>query len=398
MIEYVVDRGVDRVLSQFFLMCRQLLWTLISLLSGRGRDSSGNGRADTFDIAEPTLPTDADMAPGAGFQFDGGTANNPNGVYQDGDIWNIDYSYTERIHIEVPLPGGGGSVVGRMKIAENASPLPRDRVFFNYSLFDNVPLTQGGVTVNRFAPGFEKTFWDQLVSFELRAPFAATLDTNLIADSPSQFRDVEFGNLFLSLKALLVETSGGAFSAGLSVAVPTANDTIVSLADGKELLRLENESVHIMPYIGWLLRPSDRWFAHGFVQVDVDANGNSVLGSADGVNRTDLGQLRDVTFLYVDAGVGYLAYENPGAELITRFVPMAELHYNRSLEANDPFIAGPLQIGQQRNDIQILNAVVAGTFQLRSATAVSIGYATPLATNADAQFDGELRVIWNRNF
>ncbi|MEZ6117706.1 MAG: hypothetical protein R3C28_14200 [Pirellulaceae bacterium] len=367
---------------------------------GSGRDTNFDERIDTYDIAPPSPPTDAPTSPGPGFTYDGGTASNPRANQFEDIIWDINYSYTERLKVNLPVqPGGGGAVVGRMKIAENTSPLPQHRIFFNYSMFDNVPLTRGGVTVNRFAPGLEKAFFGNLMSLEIRTPFAGTLDTNFIADdTAAQVRDVEFGDVFMSLKALLFQSGGRAISAGISWTLPTANDSSVSLSNGKELLRIENQAVHIMPYIGWLIAPNPRVFLQGFVQVDVDSNGNNVIGSPDGVNRTNLGTLRDVTFLYADIGAGYWVHHNPQAPTLVGFVPMVELHYNRSLESVDPFIAGPLQIGERQDDIQILNAVIAGNFVMRNNSTLTVGYAAPLATSADAQFDGELRAIWNRKF
>lgn len=63
------------------------------------------------------------------------------------------------------IPGGNigaapGAQIGRLKLTENTSPIPQDRVFVNYSYFDDTPLFPGGVNVNRVAPGFEKTFLD----------------------------------------------------------------------------------------------------------------------------------------------------------------------------------------------------------------------------------------------
>ncbi len=73
-----------------------------------------------------------------------------------------------------------------MKLSENTSPIPRDRVFVNYSYFDNVPLQQGGVDVNRFVPGFEKTFFNGITSVEVRAPMASTLDQRSAHDRPER--------------------------------------------------------------------------------------------------------------------------------------------------------------------------------------------------------------------
>ena len=74
------------------------------------------------------------------------------------------------------IPSGtNGGVVGQVKLAEGFSPIPQDRVYFNYSYFNQVPLSASGVNVNRFTPGFEKTFWDRLASVEFRTPMASTL-------------------------------------------------------------------------------------------------------------------------------------------------------------------------------------------------------------------------------
>jgi hypothetical protein len=51
-----------------------------------------------------------------------------------------------------------GLNVGFVKLAENVSPMPRDRVFFNMSYFHNSFFSQNvRADINRFMPGFEKT-------------------------------------------------------------------------------------------------------------------------------------------------------------------------------------------------------------------------------------------------
>ena len=73
-----------------------------------------------------------------------------------------------------------------MKIAENTSPMPRDRLIFDYGYFDNVPLAPGGVNVNRLTLGFEKTFLDGMMSFELKAPMASTVDSTVVQGVAAQ--------------------------------------------------------------------------------------------------------------------------------------------------------------------------------------------------------------------
>lgn len=308
------------------------------------------------------------------------------------------YNVSEVIRLDIPSPASGG-VVGRLKIAENGSPIPRDRVFFNYSFFDNVPLTSSGVNVNRFTPGFEKTFLNQMASVEMRFPFAATLDSNLAANGLTNTDHTEFGNIFITLKGLLASTETCAFSAGVSVTVPTADDISVRTATGSELVRIRNESVHIMPFLGALYTPNDRFFTQGFLQVDADANGSPVDGSLTGANLQRLGRLDDATFLFADVGVGYWLYQSYGSgSFLTGLAPTFELHYNRSLDPTDTVQSGGFQIGNYADNIEILNMVIGTTCQFGQNKFLTVGYATPLAGGTDRQFDGELRAFVNWMF
>ncbi|MFM9058171.1 MAG: hypothetical protein ACKOSQ_03420, partial [Planctomycetaceae bacterium] len=76
------------------------------------------------------------------------------------------YDYV--VDTAVLMPGAN---VGFVKLSENVSPLPRDRVYFNYSYFHNALIGDIRNDVNRFTPGFEKTFADGWTSIEVRTPF-----------------------------------------------------------------------------------------------------------------------------------------------------------------------------------------------------------------------------------
>ena len=102
----------------------------------------------------------------------------------------------------LPLPSAGG-VVGKTKLADDNSPIPRDRVVFSYDQFNSVPLTPNGFDVHRYAPGIEKTFLDGCASVELRLPFASTLSSVGTLDGSTP-RDTEFGNVNLTFKGLLL--------------------------------------------------------------------------------------------------------------------------------------------------------------------------------------------------
>ena len=55
-----------------------------------------------------------------------------------------------------------------MKIGDDTSPLPVDRVFFDYNHFHNALLTANGqdISLNRYTFGLEKTYFDGMTSVE----------------------------------------------------------------------------------------------------------------------------------------------------------------------------------------------------------------------------------------
>lgn len=360
---------------------------------GLGQDTIAPSPApDTFSITEPVPPTDAPISPGPPFGFGGGVAVNPSGTFADGDTWFISYSYDA--FVLVP----SGLTVGRMKLAENESPIPRHRVFFNYSLFNNTSLIADGVTVNRFTPGFERTFHNDLMSLELRAPFASTLSSNIVVDSSNDLSKIEFGDLFIAYKALLMSRDDWALSAGLAVTVPTADDTNLFRADGTQLVSLVNESVHLGPFLGWAAVGRRDWFTQGFLQLDVDANGDSVFVNRSGDGLVLAGKQQDTTLLYIDVQVGRWLYRNDRRSRGVRGIAgTVEVHFNRSLQSTDVVAVDNFRIGQAKRDVQILSVVPGATFDL-GPSAVTLGYATQVGNGSDRQFDGELRVIWNRYF
>ena len=308
------------------------------------------------------------------------------------DAYNLDASYG--LIVDLPNPSAGGSV-GRQKIGENTSPMPRDRVFFNYSYFDNTNLG-GGANVHRYTPGFEKTFLNGDMSFELRTPFASTVGSDVIAGGAVNDDEVEFGNLTMYLKALLVETQTMALSAGLGVAVPTASDASVKLPSGQRIVGVENNAVHLLPFVGGLYTPTERLFAQGFLQLDVDANGNAVYADVSGSGLQKIGVAQDQTFLFLDLAVGYWVYLNPNSSGCLRgLAPTLEVHYNAALESADVVRSGGLQVGRDAGDVQLVNGVVGMTALLGHGSTLTAGYAMPLGGGNDQQFDGELRVMLN---
>jgi hypothetical protein len=317
------------------------------------------------------------------------------------------------------LAAAPGGMVGRQKISENSSPMPRDRVFVNYSYFHHTPLVLGGVDVNRVTPGFEKTFLGGNMSVEVRAPFATTLDSDVIAGGPTDSSNAEFGNLTIFLKTLLWDAGKEAISAGIGFTVPTADDVTVRDINGTPLLAIENDSVHILPFIGALFMPTELCFFQAFVQADIDPNGNNVRfttfnGGIPTGALIPVGRPNDSNYIFVDIGLGYWIYRAPsygacgcgycdrhyGWGLIRGIAPTIELHYNGSFNEADTLLVngggGTVVLGDgERTQIDLLNLVLGVTFECHHNANLTVGYATPLAGDDDEQFDSELRVMFN---
>jgi len=315
------------------------------------------------------------------------------------------------VFVDILTPG---QVVGRTKIAENTSPIPTDRVFLNFSDFNDVPLTASGVNIRRFSPGWERTMFDGRMSWEIRVPMAVTLDTDITADGITDSSKSELGDVMVTLKHLLHRTDRWATSAGVSVTIPTAQDIRLVLDDRTELLEVENETVHVMPFVGALFTPNDRFFAQFFVQGDFDASGspvsvNNFRGSFDGI-----GTIHDTSFIYADASFGFWVYRNlptvrrqisngvrhvhihqKGPLGLSGVAPMMEFHFNRSLGSTDTITSGPFQVGNSQGSIEAWNLVLGGTMEFGPNLTLTGAYVQPIGSGVDKQFAHEVRVFAN---
>ena len=295
----------------------------------------------------------------------------------------------------ISVPGAGGTV-GTSKIAENASPIPRDRVYFNYSNFNGVPLIENGVTVNRYTPGFEKTFFDGMSSIEVRTPFASTLSNNLYVFDSNNGGSTQFGDLTIYLKQLFYKSETFAASVGLGFELPTASNTHVFESAGQPLFTVKNQAVHLLPFIGSVYSPNEKIFVQQFLQFDFDTNGNSVQTNNFSGGTTTVGRLTDMNYLYYSVGAGYWLYNNPGSDrFLTRIAPIVELHYNKSLTSTDLVSAPPQFIGAQGINQDLLNGTIGVTAMLKQNSSLTLGYVTPLSSIDHRQFNSEFRLMFN---
>lgn len=389
-----------------------------------------------------TPPTDLPGAPGIGTVLDPGGLyqaaaqnafeNNPNLPATNGRVGTATFAQADSGTLPSTTPGVNdaflfynyvvdssivfpGYAVGFVKLTENMSPIPRDRVYMNYSYFRNANFWGERADVNRFMPGFEKTFYDGWTSIEVRTPFAATLDNiqditfrDNGAAGLSEYRDVQFGNMSVIFKTLLFERDTWALTGGVQVMLPTANNTYVfgqtaATDESIQQVFVANESVHVMPFVGGIWAPNDRFFNQILFQIETDVNGNLAYVNTlqdptlRGRALTQAGRAYYPTFMYLSFGTGYWLYKNDRARF-TGFSPIMELHVNQAFEDFEPICFQGYQLGQNPGVVSVTNALIGCNFEWGRRSTLTFAYVTPLGGGVDRFFDGELRALFNWRF
>lgn len=217
----------------------------------------------------------------------------------------------------VHTPGGSRS----LKIADNESPRPQDRVYFVFNYFDDTTkaLNRRVGADERFFEyretiGLEKTFCCGDASIGLRLPINTVRTEGNVDPPPTQIgedftrgfvgTDTALGDLSVIFKYVLCndDESGFLLSTGLLVTTPTG-----------ETGRNPFHDVVLQPWVGFIHRCGD-CFVQGFTAVDVPVDPD------------------DATLLFTDLGVGHFLYQaaDPCA-VVTAVIPMFEAHVNTPL-------------------------------------------------------------------
>ncbi len=294
-------------------------------------------------------------------------------------------------NLQAPSPSA--SILGAQRLADNDCTLPTDRVFGDYSYFHDAQLA-APTDANRFVPGFEKTFLDGRMSVEMRFPMGILESNDLVAGSSTFGTAGQFGDLQVIVKAILLEEDTWTLGMGMGVSVPTAPDVNISPATGTQLMKIANNSTHLLPYAALLVKPNDDWFGQAFVQVDVAANDNPVSANLTGAGLTSMGDIYDQTLIFADAAVGRWLFRNPDRRF-SGLAAVVEAHYTGGLNAPSTIGTGGFSIGYNTAQFNVLDVIV-GAHAVIGNTTVTAGYATPVTD--DRFSDGELRFFVNRKF
>jgi hypothetical protein len=354
---------------------------------------------------------------------------------------------------EHPIFGGN-----RFNVAENNSPIPMDRVFVTYRHFENAYDTDilgqtNSLGVERFDLGFEKTALDGMVSAQLVVPLLRQLDTDLdiyndgIGNSnlPLLDRHGELGNLAVNLKLLLCSRSSFAFTGGVAVNCPTADDARISqFYDEPDLVlvnspfvssinptsitmngRFDNDTVNLVPYLAWQVRPAGRFFHQGFLQVDAPLNRSNAAMEVTGQITPDStygaetfsvrqeGQIDQQSLLRLNLGFGYWLCQGGRGGPLRGVAGLFEAHYTSTLDNANPLVLPvtrltstlpsvndvPLNLlaGPQTNNVDQVN-LSAGLASYIGSYQVTNGVVVPVTDQANRSFDFEYSLQINRLF
>jgi hypothetical protein len=262
-----------------------------------------------------------------------------------------------------------------LKVSDNQSPIPQDRVFFSFNYFDNLnasvdrklqsPIQNLQVYHELF--GIEKTFLDGNASIGFRVPlntisFKSTANVAGLGGSSTAP-----GDLSVFLKYVLYQQQGTLFSTGLQVTAPTGPG-----AFGGAKYYSYFRDTQIQPFVGYLFA-RDRFYFQGFSSINVPT------------------MSQDVTLWFNDLSIGYYVYRaNDPNRFLTAIVPTAEVHVNTPLNHR----------GYGTSDLagtpDVLDMTFGTNVELRKRAILSVAYVTPVT--GPKPFNAELVMLLNIRF
>jgi hypothetical protein len=304
---------------------------------------------------------------------------------------------------DIPVAGR----CGRTHVGDNNKALTQDRVYLRYNHFHRASTASvSAFGSGRIAQDFhldsytlaaEKTFCDGIWSLEARMPFAGQMHFSSFGSSVS---GGNVGNLALILKRMIYLTDRSSAVAGLGVDVPTGSAARGD-AWGVEY-RVNNETVHLLPYLGFLHASENRFFANGFVQLDLPGNSQRISMNDAFSDASELGKFHEQTLLHLDLSVGRWLMRAPESLSLTGLAFLTELHYTTTLNDSNSFSEtlgdAWFFFHNRARRTDLLNLTIGLHTEWRNNTLLRVGGVFPLRTGTDRTFDSELQVQLERRF
>ncbi|MCO8125438.1 hypothetical protein NHH03_27110 [Stieleria sp. TO1_6] len=222
------------------------------------------------------------------------------------------------------------------KVAENNSALPQNRIGFNFNALGDVYSGLSGDQVEKDIYEYrlfaEKTLLNGLISLDFMLPFYTTSkysypsNLDLVVNGPGT--ESTFGDIAFGLKALLHRSEHAAYSAGLRIEAPTAEEITAPPGPALFYESIRDDVWNFTPYFATLWQPSDRVFTQSFVSYRMNTGTLKEVPST----RT----FREPSYFMADVSIGYWLYRNAHSNYLTGLAPTFELHYTGAWDKEQP--------------------------------------------------------------
>lgn len=312
-----------------------------------------------------------------------------------GEMFDAFYAFDYVVNVPIPSPSADG-LLGRSSVGANTSAVPTNRLYFDYSLVKNgVPFNRSE-NFDRYTIGIEKTIGEGELSVEVRLPFAASMDHQLVLENGRGASQTEAGNALVILKHELGSNEHMLISGGLGLSLPTGSDVEVNSAAGKRLVRLVNECLHMKPFLAMALVPDEHFFMQSFIEYDLPAGRNGAELNLDGMGLQQVGRIRDASHLLWDVSAGYWS-DTDDESMIRRWAPVMEFHFDKGFSDGSQVRGNSYRLFDISQDRDVANILAGVTFDLHEGKYFSFGYGTGVGGNSSSS-DGEFRATLNWPF
>lgn len=268
---------------------------------------------------------------------------------------------------------GGAS---RTLASRNNNILPLTRAYFDYSFSDSARFDAAADArtgdIHQAIFGFERAFFDDLLSVEIRLPIVNGYDEtqNAVVDRPAR-EGTSIGNMYLGTKALLYQDDQNVLTAGVGFTLPTGISTEY-LSGNTPVASIDNGTGFIQPFVAYA-HTCGPAFLQTWAQLDFAIGGNDLF-----LGNTFRGAYQEQNLLHLDVQSGYWLYQDSREDsFVTRFALLFELHYTSTLNDTDR-----INIVQDYenpfNRMDILNATVGSQINLGRQATCRLGVALPL--------------------
>jgi hypothetical protein len=267
-----------------------------------------------------------------------------------------------------------------LKIAENQSPRPQDRLFFTFDYFNNVngPLNERlganvrNILVYRYIFGYEQTFDNGNGSIGVRLPLDQLTST---PTTPGRFKQVggtstALDDMDIYAKYILKQNpkTGSLISAGLAITPTTGGGSFA----GARYIQYINTTL-FQPFIGYIWNPG-KFYIQGFSAFEFPVNPSQV------------------TMMYNDVGMGYfLLRSDDPTRFLTAVVPTFEVHVNSPLNHHN--FDNPNAIAGTPASVNLTYGV---SFEIGHNSLFTFGFVNPVT--GPRPFDYEVLALFNYRF